>query len=119
MCRYQTNNILVDYEEDTAGDDLIVRSVQISDLEDAVLLSPGTNLQGCLRETSDGEARNPGLGRGRTQPRMSSLSALWPSMSCSRTWRSGRETGPRCVSLWLFGVCFFGGTCPTCCCGWF
>src|SRR3569833_445002 len=115
MCRYQANNILVDFEEDTAGDDLIVRSVQISDLEDAVLLPPGTNLQGCLWETSDGEARNPGIGRSRTQPRMSSLSALWPSMSCSRTWRSGRETGPRREATRKAGDRSIGGTCIFCC----
>ncbi|OAA58993.1 ectomycorrhiza-induced ankyrin-domain nacht-domain containing protein [Niveomyces insectorum RCEF 264] len=41
------NNILLDYEETTA-DDLVVKRVQISDLEDAVLLSPGKHLKGCL-----------------------------------------------------------------------
>ncbi|KAI1503702.1 kinase-like protein [Biscogniauxia marginata] len=41
------NNILLNYEE-TVGDDLAVKSVQISDLEDAVLLPPGKNLKGCL-----------------------------------------------------------------------
>ena len=41
------NNVLLDYEE-TAGDNLTIRSVQLSDLEDAVLLPPGKNLAGCL-----------------------------------------------------------------------
>ena len=41
------NNILLDYEE-TANGEVKVCSVQISDLEDAVLLPPGKNLQGCL-----------------------------------------------------------------------
>ncbi|KAK4246834.1 kinase-like protein [Corynascus novoguineensis] len=41
------NNILLDYEE-TTGDDIAIKSVQISDLEDAVLLPPGKNLKGCL-----------------------------------------------------------------------
>ncbi|WYZ37660.1 hypothetical protein EsH8_II_001166 [Colletotrichum jinshuiense] len=41
------NNILIDYE-DAAGDDITIRSVQISDLEDAVVLPPGKNLKGCL-----------------------------------------------------------------------
>ncbi|KAI9671548.1 MAG: hypothetical protein M1817_003600 [Caeruleum heppii] len=41
------NNILLDYDE-TPGNDLTVRRVQISDLEDAVLLPPGKNLKGCL-----------------------------------------------------------------------
>lgn len=41
------NNILFDYEE-TTGDDIAIKSVQISDLEDAVLLPPGKNLKGCL-----------------------------------------------------------------------
>ncbi|RMZ80302.1 hypothetical protein DV738_g2801, partial [Chaetothyriales sp. CBS 135597] len=38
------NNILLDYEE-TSSDDLTIKSVQISDLEDAVLLQPGRNLR--------------------------------------------------------------------------
>ncbi|KAL2138604.1 hypothetical protein VTI28DRAFT_6504 [Corynascus sepedonium] len=42
------NNILLDYEE-TTGDDIAIKSVQISDLEDAVLLPSGKNLKGCLR----------------------------------------------------------------------
>ncbi|KAF1840087.1 kinase-like protein [Cucurbitaria berberidis CBS 394.84] len=41
------NNILLDYEE-IPGSDLTIRRVQISDLEDAVLLPPGKNLKGCL-----------------------------------------------------------------------
>ncbi|KAM7185878.1 serine/threonine protein kinase [Rhypophila sp. PSN 637] len=41
------NNILLDYEE-TAGDELVIKNVQISDLEDSVLLPPGKNLSGCL-----------------------------------------------------------------------
>lgn len=41
------NNILLDYEE-TTGDDIAIKSVQISNLEDAVLLPPGKNLKGCL-----------------------------------------------------------------------
>ncbi|KAI0378640.1 kinase-like domain-containing protein [Hypomontagnella monticulosa] len=41
------NNILIDYEE-TAEADPIIKSVQISDLEDAVLLPPGKSLKGCL-----------------------------------------------------------------------
>ncbi|RFU29242.1 hypothetical protein B7463_g7109, partial [Scytalidium lignicola] len=41
------NNILLDYEK-VADDDLIIQSVQISDLEDAVLLPPSKNLKDCL-----------------------------------------------------------------------
>jgi serine/threonine protein kinase len=41
------NNILLDYEEMPTSE-ILVRSVQISDLEDAVLLEPGHNLKGCL-----------------------------------------------------------------------
>ncbi|KAF1955136.1 serine/threonine protein kinase [Byssothecium circinans] len=41
------NNILLDYE-DAAGGDIAVRCVQISDLEDAVILPPGDNIGGCL-----------------------------------------------------------------------
>ncbi|RMD41269.1 hypothetical protein DV735_g3872, partial [Chaetothyriales sp. CBS 134920] len=41
------NNILVDYE-DTTSNDLAIKSVQISDLEDAVLLEPGQAIKGCL-----------------------------------------------------------------------
>ncbi|KAL2754748.1 hypothetical protein ACRALDRAFT_1064562 [Sodiomyces alcalophilus JCM 7366] len=41
------DNILLDFEE-TTGDDLAIKSVQISDLEDAVLLPPGKSLKGCL-----------------------------------------------------------------------
>ena len=41
------NNILINYEE-TAGNNLTIRSVQVSDLKDAVLLPPGKNLKGCL-----------------------------------------------------------------------
>lgn len=37
----------MDYEE-TTDNDLAVKSVQISDLEDSVLLPPGKNLKGCL-----------------------------------------------------------------------
>ncbi len=42
------NNILLDYEETANSNDLAIKSVQISDLEDAVLLPPGKNLKGCL-----------------------------------------------------------------------
>ncbi|KAK1762031.1 kinase-like protein [Phialemonium atrogriseum] len=41
------NNILVDYKE-MPSDNLAIQSVQVSDLEDAVLLPPGKNLKGCL-----------------------------------------------------------------------
>ena len=41
------NNILLDYSE-TADGGLTIQTVQISDLEDAVLLPPGKNLKGCL-----------------------------------------------------------------------
>ncbi|OIW29042.1 kinase-like protein [Coniochaeta ligniaria NRRL 30616] len=41
------NSILLDYEETTDGN-LSISSVQISDLEDAVLLPPGHHLKGCL-----------------------------------------------------------------------
>ncbi|WQF84707.1 Putative protein kinase [Colletotrichum destructivum] len=41
------NNILLDY--DVAGDDITVRNVQVSDLEDAVVIPPGKNLKDCLR----------------------------------------------------------------------
>jgi serine/threonine protein kinase len=41
------NNILLDYEE-TTGDALAIRRVQISDFEDAVVLPPGKNIRGCL-----------------------------------------------------------------------
>ncbi|KAF2278015.1 kinase-like protein [Westerdykella ornata] len=41
------SNILLDYDE-TAANDLTIEKVQISDLEDAVLLPPGKNLKGCL-----------------------------------------------------------------------
>jgi serine/threonine protein kinase len=41
------NNILLDYDE-TADNELTIRGVQISDLEDAVFLPPGKNLKGCL-----------------------------------------------------------------------
>jgi serine/threonine protein kinase len=41
------NNILFDYEEMDGGD-ITIKSVQISDLEDAVLLPPGKNLKRCL-----------------------------------------------------------------------
>ncbi|TIC93992.1 Mitogen-activated protein kinase mpkC [Colletotrichum higginsianum] len=41
------NNILLDY--DVAGDDITVRNVQVSDLEDAMVIPPGKNLRDCLR----------------------------------------------------------------------
>lgn len=41
------NNILLDYE-DAGQDDMTIRSVQISDLEDAVVLLPGKDLKGCV-----------------------------------------------------------------------
>ncbi|KAH6847197.1 kinase-like domain-containing protein [Chaetomium sp. MPI-CAGE-AT-0009] len=41
------NNILLDYEE-TPNQEIKVHSVQISDLEDAVILKPGMNLRGCI-----------------------------------------------------------------------
>ncbi|KAJ8128801.1 hypothetical protein O1611_g4835 [Lasiodiplodia mahajangana] len=41
------NNILLDYEE-TAGNDLAIQSIRISDLEDAVQLPPRGALKGCL-----------------------------------------------------------------------
>ncbi|KAI1397079.1 kinase-like protein [Hypoxylon fuscum] len=41
------NNVLIDYEEGT-NDDVIVKSVQISDLEDAVIVPPGKYLRGPL-----------------------------------------------------------------------
>lgn len=41
------NNILVDYEEGTNGD-VIVKSIQISDLEDAVIVPSGKYLRGPL-----------------------------------------------------------------------
>lgn len=47
MADIKPNNILLDYKE-TAGGDLIIQNVKISDLEDSVLLPPGQNLQGCL-----------------------------------------------------------------------
>ncbi|OHF04517.1 calcium/calmodulin dependent protein kinase [Colletotrichum orchidophilum] len=43
----EPNNILIDYK-DTTTDDIVIQSVQVSDLEDAVLLPPGKNLKGCL-----------------------------------------------------------------------
>ncbi|KAK3345813.1 kinase-like domain-containing protein [Lasiosphaeria hispida] len=47
MPNIKPGNILVDYEEMTGGNDLAIKSVQISDLEDAVLFPPGKNLKGC------------------------------------------------------------------------
>ncbi|KAL1865946.1 hypothetical protein VTK73DRAFT_4952 [Phialemonium thermophilum] len=41
------NNILVDYEE-SSEQGISIQSVQIGDLEDAVLLEPGHNLKGCV-----------------------------------------------------------------------
>ncbi|KZL66695.1 serine/threonine protein kinase (calcium/calmodulin dependent protein kinase) [Colletotrichum tofieldiae] len=41
------NNILIDYDDD-ARDDIKIHSVQISALEDAVVLPSGKNLKGCL-----------------------------------------------------------------------
>jgi serine/threonine protein kinase len=41
------NNILVDFDS-TTGDQIIIKSVQLSDLENAVLLGPGKSLKGCL-----------------------------------------------------------------------
>lgn len=41
------NNILLNYEE-TTDNELSIKSVQISDLEDSALLPPGKNLKGCL-----------------------------------------------------------------------
>ncbi|KAI0834728.1 kinase-like protein [Hypoxylon sp. FL0890] len=41
------NNVLIDYEEGTNGD-VTVKSVQISDLEDAVIVPPGKYLRGPL-----------------------------------------------------------------------
>ncbi|KAI1459755.1 kinase-like protein [Annulohypoxylon moriforme] len=41
------NNILVDYEEGS-GDDVVVKSVRISDLDDAVIVPPGKYLRGPL-----------------------------------------------------------------------
>lgn len=41
------NNILVDYEEDVDGS-IIIKNVQISDLEDGVIIPPGKWLRGPL-----------------------------------------------------------------------
>ncbi|XXH01874.1 hypothetical protein Hte_008236 [Hypoxylon texense] len=41
------NNVLIDYDEGTDGD-VLVKSVQISDLEDAVIVPPGKYLRGPL-----------------------------------------------------------------------
>lgn len=41
------NNILLDYDDTTPGD-LVVHAVQVTDLEDAVLLEPHQNIRGCL-----------------------------------------------------------------------
>lgn len=45
----KSNNILLDYEG-TNSDGITVRRVQISDLEDAVMLALGKNLQDCISE---------------------------------------------------------------------
>lgn len=42
------NNILLDYEEETAANKFTITSVQIADLEDGVLLPPGKGVVGCL-----------------------------------------------------------------------
>ncbi|KAK2035132.1 kinase-like protein [Colletotrichum zoysiae] len=41
------NNILIDYK-DGPRDEITIHSVQVSDLEDTVILPPGKNLKGCL-----------------------------------------------------------------------
>ncbi|KAI1744531.1 kinase-like protein [Xylaria scruposa] len=41
------DNILIDYEEGTAGN-ITIKSVQISDLEDGVIVPPGNHLRGLL-----------------------------------------------------------------------
>lgn len=48
------NNILLDYDE-RADNELAIRSVQTSDLEDSVLLPPGKSAKGAFVETSYGK----------------------------------------------------------------
>jgi hypothetical protein len=75
------NNILVDYNDRSGS--LLVKSVQIPDLEDSVLLPPGKSLKGCLCGNELGEVQNHGPGPFRIlHPTYSPLELWSVSLHC-------------------------------------